>query len=75
MMKLKDSRFSISIQTAAPKMKLMTGDRKNCCNHHHRGDHHNSMPGRAYIIFPVEWSPDEVQLDDAGVKSIYTSGR
>jgi hypothetical protein len=31
-------------------MKLMTGDRKNSCNHHHRGDHHNSMPGR------VQWS-------------------
>jgi hypothetical protein len=52
-------------------MKLMIGDRKNSCNHHHCGDHHNSMPGRVHIIFPVESSPGEVQLDDAGVKPIY----
>jgi hypothetical protein len=45
----------------------MTGDRKNSCNHHH----HSSMPGRVHIISPVEWSPDEVQLDDAGVIYIY----
>jgi hypothetical protein len=72
---LKDSWYSISVQTAAPKMKLMTGDRKNSCNHHHCWDHHNSMPARVHISFPVEWNPGEVQLDDAGVKSVYTSGR
>jgi hypothetical protein len=72
MMKMKDGSYPIPIQTAAPKLKLMTGDRKSSCNHHY---HHNSMPGRLQIIFPVEWSRGEVQLDDAGVQSIYTSSR
>jgi hypothetical protein len=64
MVKLKDG-YSIAVQTAAaPEMKL-----KNSCKHHHRGDHH-SMPGR------VQWSGVQARLlDNARVKSMYTSSR